>query len=85
MESLVYSKHYYQITAISEDEITPSDLTNSMKLPRAPDSVPKVESKQRERQPKAARKHERNQPIKSLESKVRERERKIIAANNNAK
>ena len=56
-----------------------------MKLPRAPDSVVKVESKQSERQSKTARKHESNQPMKSLESKVTERERKIIAVNNNAK
>ena len=56
-----------------------------MKLLRAPYSVLKVESKQSERQSKMARKHEGNHPIKSLQSKVRERERNFIAANNNAK
>ena len=56
-----------------------------MKLPRAPDSVLKVESKQSKQQPKMARKHEGNQLTKSLESKVRERERNTIAANKNVK
>ena len=74
-----------KINAISEKETTPAELIKPMKLPRAPESVLKVESKQSERQPKMARKHEGNQPIKSLESKVRERERKTIAANENIK
>ena len=56
-----------------------------MKLPRAPESVLKVESKQSERQSTMAKKHEGNQPIKSLESKVSKRERKTIAADKNTK
>ena len=71
--------------AISEEETTPSDVTKWIKLPRAPDSVLRVENKQSERQSKIARKHEGNQQIKSLESEVRDRELKIIPANNNSK
>ena len=56
-----------------------------MKLPCAPESVLKVESKQSERQPTMARNHEGNQPIKSLEKEVRVRKRKTIAANKNTK
>ena len=74
-----------KFNAISEKETTPAKLTKSMKLTRAPESVLKVESKQSERQRKMARKHEGNQPTKSLESKVRERELKTIAANKNIK
>ena len=67
--------------AFSEKETTPSDATKSMKLPRAPESVLKVECKQSERQARTARKYEGNQPIKSLENQARKRNRKIIAAN----
>ena len=56
-----------------------------MKLPRAPESVLKVESKQRERQARTARKYQGNQTIKSLENQVRKRNRKITAANKNVK
>ena len=71
--------------AISEEKTTPSYLAKSMKLPRAPVSVLRVESKQSERQSRMARKHDGNQPFKSLESRVREREQNIIAAKNNSK
>ena len=74
-----------QINAISEKETTPSNATNSMKLPRAPESVLKVESKQSERQARTAIKYEGNQPIKSLENQVRKRNRKITAAIKNVK
>ena len=74
-----------KIKGISENETTLSDATNSMKLPRAPESVLKVESKQSERQARTARKYEGNQPIKSLENQVRKRNRKIAAANKNVK
>ena len=68
--------------AISEKEAT---WTNSMKLLRAPESVLEVKSKQSERQAKMARKYEGNEPIKSLENQIRERNRKITAANKNVK
>ena len=71
--------------AISEEETTPSGATKSMKLPRAPESVLKVESKQSEQQARTARKFEGNQPIKSLENQVKKRNRKITAANKNVK
>ena len=53
-----------------------------MNLPRAPDSVSKVEIEQDAKQAEEAKERKRNQPIKSQESYMRGNERKISAVQN---
>ena len=60
-----------KINAISENETTPLEMPKSMKLPRAPDSVLKVESEQDAQQAEKANERNGNQPIKSRESYAR--------------
>ena len=70
-----------QINACSENETTPSDLSNPLKLPRALNSVLRVENEQYERQAAKAKEEKGNEPINSRESHASVSKQKTIVAN----
>ena len=73
------------MNAISENETTPLETPKAMKLPRAPDSVLRVESEHDAQHAEKVKEREGNQPIKSRESYARRNERNRSAVQNLSK
>ena len=71
-----------KIDAASEIETTPLEKPKAMNLPRAPDSILRVESMQDVQQAEKAKERKGNQPIKSQERYVWSNKRKLSAVQN---
>ena len=74
-----------KMNVVSENETTPLETPKAMKLPRAPDSVLRVESEQDAQHAEKVKEREGNQPIKSRESYARRNERNLSAVQNLSK